>query len=217
MSAPLRFLIGAGPTHEPIDPVRYLGNSATGLLGIELATEAAQRGHSVTLVLGPTHLQPPKGCVVMRVQTALEMLAALEQHFHHADVLLMTAAVADVRPARVARVKLKKEELGDALQLQKNPDIIAHLGRMRRQQVVVGFALETLRGAEAVAEAARKARAKCCDLVVLNSPGSLGGERAADVVFVRADGSSEELGGMTKVDLAKRLVAWCETAGRLQK
>lgn len=213
---PLHFLVSAGPTHEPIDPVRFIGNRSSGQMGITLAQTAQARGHHVTLVLGPSHLSAPAGVMVVRVETAQQMLDELEARFAATDVLVMAAAVADVRPVHASAHKLKKEELGATLRLEKNADILAHLGRMRRQQVVVGFSLETLRGAEAIAEAVRKAKAKCCDLMVLNSPGSLGGERAASVVFVKSDGSSEDLGDLSKSELAGRLVAWCELAGSLQ-
>lgn len=210
----MRFLISAGPTHEPIDAVRYIANRSSGTLGIALAREARRRGHEVTLVLGPTHLQAPDGIRLLPVVTAAEMLAALSSGFAQCDVLIMAAAVADVRPRAVAQRKLKKEELGDALPLEKNADILAELSKMRTTQIVVGFSLETLLGAEAIAEAARKATAKRCDLMVLNSAGSLGGADAVAVVLVQADGTSELLGDITKQSLAEKLLTWCELAGR---
>lgn len=213
MTRKLHFLVSAGPTHEPIDAVRYIGNRSSGQLGILIAQAAQSAGHSVTLVLGPTHLEAPANVTTLRVETAAEMLAALSTHFDACDALVMAAAVADVRPALCADRKLKKDELGATLALEKNTDILAHLGRMRRHQVVVGFALETLHSADAIAEAARKANAKRCDLVVLNSPRSLGGELADSVSFVRADGSAEFVGVISKQDLAARLIQFCALAG----
>ncbi len=214
MNRPLRFLVSAGPTHEPIDAVRYIANRSSGTLGLALATEILRRGHQLTLVLGPTHLTPPPSASLERVETATEMLAALQRHFPSADVLIMAAAVADVRPKQRALGKLKKDELGLQLPLKKNPDILSALGRIRSHQVVVGFALESLGGDAALAEAARKARDHGCDLVVLNGAGSMGGDGAEDVSFVRPDGTHAAFGTLLKSVLAQRLVDWCEREGR---
>lgn len=214
MTRPLRFLVSAGPTHEPIDAVRYIANRSSGTLGMALAEEILRRGHQLTLVLGPTHLTPPASAVVEHVETAAEMLAALQRHFTSADVLIMAAAVADVKPRQQFTGKLKKDELGLQLLLEKNPDILCELGRIRSHQVVVGFALESLGGDAALAEAARKARDHGCDLVVLNGAKSMGGDGAEGVSFVRPDGTHAALGDLLKSALAQRLVEWCEREGR---
>jgi phosphopantothenoylcysteine decarboxylase/phosphopantothenate--cysteine ligase len=159
-------------------------------------------------------LKPPAAANVERVETAAQMLAALAQRFPHSDVLIMAAAVADVRPKQCANGKLKKDALGEVLPLEKTPDILCELGRIRAHQIVVGFALESLGGDAALAEAARKARDHGCDLVVLNGAGSMGGTDAEEVSFVERNGAHESLGSLPKSALALRLVEWCERKGR---
>lgn len=138
-----RVLITAGPTREPIDPVRFLSNASTGTMGIELAREALARGASVDLVLGPTSLTPPDGAVVTRVTTAREMEAATLSRAASATIAIATAAVADWRPAELHAKKVKKTERVQALQLEPNPDILAALGARKNGIFLVGFAAET--------------------------------------------------------------------------
>jgi phosphopantothenoylcysteine decarboxylase/phosphopantothenate--cysteine ligase len=138
-----RVLITAGPTREPIDPVRFLSNASTGTIGIELAREALARGASVDLVLGPTSLTPPDGAVVTRVTTAREMEAATLSRAAGATIAIATAAVADWRPAELHAKKVKKTERVQTLQLEPNPDILAALGARKNGIFLVGFAAET--------------------------------------------------------------------------
>ncbi len=162
-------LITAGPTYENIDAVRFIGNHSTGRMGYALASVCAQWGAHVTLVSGPCALAAPQGVTTIRVNTALEMLAASEALFEQTDVALFSAAVADYRPASPMEGKMKREHLGEelTLRLTKNPDIAATLGHKRdARQVLVGFALETTPDEE---EARRKMKAKGMDLMVLNS------------------------------------------------
>ncbi len=160
-------VITAGPTYEPIDPVRFIGNPATGTMGYALAAEAVRRGAKVILVSGPTHQVPPDGVKVVRVQTADEMHQAVLQHWDTADVFIGAAAVADFTPVESAETKLKKEGKSELiLRLKRTPDILEAVGKSKRQhQVVVGFALETDDGVEAAKEKLKK---KNCDFVVLN-------------------------------------------------
>lgn len=167
-----RVLITAGPTVEPIDPVRYVSNRSSGKMGYALARAAARRGATVTLVSGPVSLAEPEGVHVVRVQTAHDMLAASEEVFPSTDLALFTAAVADMRPRETAALKLKKGRDGDrlaSLELVENPDILATLSENRQaDQVVVGFAAET---DHVIENAQEKLRSKQADLIVGNKVG----------------------------------------------
>ncbi|THH41058.1 bifunctional phosphopantothenoylcysteine decarboxylase/phosphopantothenate--cysteine ligase CoaBC [Neolewinella litorea] len=164
-----RLLITAGPTHEDLDPVRYLGNRSTGKMGIALAEAAAARGATVDLILGPTHLSTSApGVTVIPVRTAREMHESALDRWPMATDGILCAAVADYRPESVAPEKIKKTEGDFALTLIRNPDIAADLGRDKRpDQFLVGFALETENGIE---NARGKLERKGLDLIVLNSP-----------------------------------------------
>ncbi len=172
-------VIAAGPTREPLDPVRYLTNRSSGRMGAELAAAAAARGAAVTLILGPTDLEPRNGARIVRVETAVEMRDAAFAAAGTADAVIMAAAVADFRPASNSDTKIKsagfwKRADAGSIPLVRNPDILAQLGAARVDDpaagpaVLVGFAAET---GDPVAEARRKLRAKKCDLVVGNQVG----------------------------------------------
>ncbi len=160
-------LVTAGPTREPLDPVRYLSNRSSGRMGYELAGEALRRGARVVLISGPTSLYPPPGADLRAVETAAEMAREVKRHFGRADVLIMAAAVADFRVAGRSQQKIKKREASQALRLVPTEDILAALGRGRGRagKIVVGFAAET---EDVAANALRKLRAKNLDLVVAN-------------------------------------------------
>ena len=163
-----KFLITAGPTYEPIDPVRFIGNRSSGKMGVALAEEAAKRGATVTLILGPSKLDPPhSNMTVIRVETALQMQQAAVEHFSTVDVAILSAAVADYRPKEVAQQKIKKKEQQLTIELVENPDIAAILGAQKRQdQLLIGFALETN---DEITNAQSKLERKNFDLIVLNS------------------------------------------------
>jgi phosphopantothenoylcysteine decarboxylase/phosphopantothenate--cysteine ligase len=200
-------LITAGPTHEPVDPVRYLANRSSGKQGFAIAAAAAEAGARVTLVSGPVALSDPAGVKVVRVETAEEMLAAVERALP-ADAAIMTAAVADWRSARPSAEKIKKGKAGaPVLQLAENPDILARLSRhAKRPRLVVGFAAETQ---NLIANAKAKLAAKGCDWIVANdvsaAGGVMGGEENA-VHLVTASGV-EDWPRMAKRAVAARLVA----------
>jgi len=171
-----RLLITSGPTHEPIDPVRYLGNRSTGKMGAALAAEALGRGAAVTVVLGPGAFAPA-GVEVVPVQTAEEMRDAVLARFEDADAVVMAAAVADFRPKASADQKLKKDAGVPELILEPTPDILGELGERRTDQVLVGFAAET----EDFEQAGRKKlESKRLDLVVVNLVGREGTGFGAD-------------------------------------
>jgi phosphopantothenoylcysteine decarboxylase / phosphopantothenate---cysteine ligase len=136
-------LVTAGPTHEPVDPVRFLGNRSSGRMGFALAAEAARRGARVVLVAGPVALATPPGVVRIDVVTAKEMERAVREHAPAADLILMAAAVADFRPARPAAAKIKRERGLPVLELAENPDILAGLREAAPHAVIAGFAAET--------------------------------------------------------------------------
>jgi len=169
-----RILITAGPTHEDLDPVRFLGNRSSGRMGYAIASQALRRGAEVTIVSGPVHLPVPSGAEVVRVRSAEEMHEAVMSRFDRFDVVIMAAAVADYRPEQRQAQKIKK---GASLKLDlvRNPDILADVGakRTERPSVLVGFALET----EHLEEAARnKLEQKAADLIVANEASAgLGG------------------------------------------
>jgi phosphopantothenoylcysteine decarboxylase/phosphopantothenate--cysteine ligase len=163
-----QLLITAGPTHEPIDPVRFVGNRSSGKMGISIAEEAANRGAKVQLILGPSSLSTAHPLIeVKRVQTAQEMYEAAAKVFPNCDAAIFAAAVADYRPASVANQKMKKTGDSLSLKLVKNPDIAAELGRQKApHQLTVGFALET---ENALEYAKGKLQKKNMDLIVVNS------------------------------------------------
>ena len=203
----MKFVVTAGPTREFIDPVRFLSNPSTGRMGFAVARAARAAGHEVTLIAGPVALKTPRGVTRIDVVSARDMLNAVRTVIARADVLVMTAAVADWRPARCATRKLKKSEMSDTLHLVRNPDI---LKSVRGPRVRVGFAAET--GAPA-AEAARKCREKGLDLVVGNDvtePGSGFGTDTNRVTFVTPDGNVQRLPLMSKLAVARRIVSFAE-------
>ncbi len=167
---PLRnktILITAGPTYEPIDPVRFIGNHSSGKMGFDIAKCAADHGAKVVLVTGPTHLTLSNDLIkVVRVQTAEEMYKACHQYFHSSDVAIAAAAVADYRPKNPATQKIKKSDADLILELEKTKDILASLGEVKKNQFLIGFALET---ENEIQNAKAKIQKKNLDLIVLNS------------------------------------------------
>ena len=194
-------LLTSGPTHEPIDPVRFVGNRSTGKMGAALAAEALGRGASVTVVLGPGAVVPP-GVEVVPVQTTEEMREAVLARFDDADAVVMAAAVADFRPKAIADAKLKKDAGVPELLLEPTPDILAELGERRGDQVLVGFAAET----EDLEVAGRqKLTAKHLDLVVVNlvgRPDTGFGADTNEAMLLAKGGEDEPLRRWTKRELA---------------
>jgi len=161
-----KILITAGPTREPLDPARFLSNRSSGKMGFALARTARRRGAEVTLVAGPVHLPDPPGMEVVRVTTAAEMARAVFERAPAMDIIVKSAAVADFKPASYAGHKIKKTEQGLRLDLVKNVDILAELGKNRRPgQILVGFAAESR---DHAGEGQRKLREKHLDLIVVN-------------------------------------------------
>lgn len=162
-----KILITAGPTYEAIDPVRFIGNHSSGKMGFEIANEAAKLGAEVTLISGPSHLYTnDKSIHLIRVISAEDMYQACHDYFENADVAIAAAAVADYRPKNVASQKIKKTETSFNIELERTKDILASLGEIKKNQFLIGFALETENEIE---NAKAKIQKKNLDLIVLNS------------------------------------------------
>jgi phosphopantothenoylcysteine decarboxylase/phosphopantothenate--cysteine ligase len=202
---PLRVLVTAGPTREHVDPVRFLSNESSGRMGFALAGAAARAGHAVTLVAGPVALPTPAGVERIDVESAREMLAACRAAYRIADVLIMAAAVADWRPARVRGGKWRAKDGGARrarLELVRNPDILATLAARKGRRLVCGFALETGAGeARARAKLARKG----LDCIVLNDASVLNAASTRVVLLERGGGRTALAGSKARV--ARSLVA----------
>ncbi len=201
-------LVTSGPTHEPIDPVRYIANRSSGAQGTAIAAALRDLGARVTFVTGPAEVPPPQGVTVVRVETAAQMLAAV-QAVLPAEAAVMTAAVADWRVANAAGQKMKKDGSGKppALEFAENPDILATVSQgAQRPRLVVGFAAETT---DVLAHATAKRARKGCDWIVANdvSPatGIMGGSENA-VTLISAEGA-ESWPRMAKDTVARRLAA----------
>jgi phosphopantothenoylcysteine decarboxylase/phosphopantothenate--cysteine ligase len=205
-------LISAGPTREPLDPVRFLGNRSSGKMGFSLAAEAVARGAIVDLVSGPVSLETPTGVQRTRVETALEMRAAMLERLADTDVVFMTAAVADYRPLHLAPEKLKKEAGPPTLELVENPDILAELGALPGRRLIVGFAAET---EDILGHGQAKLERKGCDLLVVNdvSRTDIGFDSDDNEVTVLGKGTSTlSLSRRPKRELAAALLDIVEKA-----
>lgn len=202
-----RLLVSAGPTHEALDPVRFLGNRSSGKMGWALAERARARGAEVVLVAGPVALSDPPGVEVVRVRSALEMERAIEARVSGLDAIVMAAAVADFRPREAQAEKIKKREddaSAPVIELVRNPDILAGLGARRTgsRPYLVGFAVET---SDLVAAAQRKLARKKVDLVVAN-PASVAFEGADNEAFLVSAAGVTETGRIAKTALADRIL-----------
>lgn len=199
-------LVTAGPTVERIDPVRFFTNRSTGKMGYALAEQAAKLGASVTLVTGPTNLEYPKGVQVVQIESAQQMLEAVMQRYHEADVVIKSAAVADYRPKHVFDQKMKKQPGEAVLELERTTDILRTLGERKEHQLLVGFAAET----EQVDEYAQKKLAsKNLDMIVANNVTTEGAGFGTDtniVTLYKRSGESKELPILSKHDVATEVL-----------
>jgi phosphopantothenoylcysteine decarboxylase / phosphopantothenate---cysteine ligase len=208
--AGVRIVVTAGPTHEPIDPVRFLGNRSSGKMGFAIAARAAARGADVALVAGPVELATPAGVHRIDVETADEMRTALAVTLEGADALVMAAAVADFKAANASGSKLKKDPTGaaPAIALAQNPDLIAEIGAARNGQnkpMLVAFALETGDDAAVIDYAKKKLAAKKVDLVVANAAHESLGRDENRIAFVSPTAVSPFIVG-AKSDLADEIL-----------
>lgn len=202
-----KVVVTAGPTHEPIDPVRFIGNRSSGKMGFALAQCAAERGGEVTLVSGPVTLATPRNVRRIDVETAAEMNAAMQSAVTDADIVIMAAAVADFTPASPATIKIKKRGgTVPELALVSTTDIAKELGKNKGSRIHVGFALET---DDELENAKKKLREKNFDYIVLNSARDDGAAFGSDtnvVTIISGDGTAESLPKMSKFYVAAEIL-----------
>lgn len=199
-------LITAGPTEEPLDPVRFITNLSSGKMGYALAAAAHRRGAKVTLISGPASLSVPPVEKVVKVRTAKEMYKAVMESYKKADVIIKAAAVADYRPKLSAEEKIKKDGKTLSLELERNPDIIAEIGKNKGNRVLVGFAMETQ---NLLANARQKLTKKNMDLIVANNLREEGAGFRTDtnvITIIDRAGQSESLKKMTKIEAADAIL-----------
>jgi phosphopantothenoylcysteine decarboxylase/phosphopantothenate--cysteine ligase len=202
----VRFLITAGPTREPIDPVRYLSNRSSGKMGYAIAAAALEAGHDVTLISGPVNLDPLHGAQFISVSTGDEMFDAIDRHLGSCDVLVMCAAVADYKPKNISPDKIKKHHANFSLELIPTRDILASLSKQDRQFLVVGFAAETNDVEE---NARKKLRDKNCDLIVANDVNRANSGMESDeneVTIIFQNGEKKKISRAPKKNIARELV-----------
>jgi phosphopantothenoylcysteine decarboxylase / phosphopantothenate---cysteine ligase len=198
------FLITAGPTREPIDPVRYISNRSSGKMGYAIAQAALDIGHDVILISGPVNLEPPRDAKVISLSTSDEMFEAVHRHAGESNICVLCAAVADYKPTQISPIKIKKRADGISLELFPTRDILESLGRQRaRKFLLVGFAAET---DHLEANAAKKLREKNCDVIVANDAriGMESDENELLILF--RDGETKKISRAPKKILARKLV-----------
>ena len=205
-------LVTAGPTREPIDPVRYISNRSSGLMGYAIATEALRRGARVILISGPVEIEPPRGAELVGVETAEQMHRAVMDRLVEATIIIKAAAVSDFRPADARAAKIKKSSLPRGLDIHLEPtaDILQEVGRQKGERLLVGFSAET---SPDLSEARRKLEQKQCDIMVLNDvtrPGAGFGSPQNEVWILERDGQTTHLTLQAKADVAARLLDICE-------
>ena len=199
----MKALVTAGPTREYLDSVRYLSNGSSGKTGIELARALKQSGFSVKLILGPGS-ETPKNIPTVRTVSALQMFEQVKRNFGWCDIFVSCAAVADYRPQKISRKKIKKGAGPLMVRLVPNPDILRTMGVRKGRKILVGFALEDAQGLQ---NARKKLKEKNCDMIVLNSPSTVEADKiSASLLF--SDGSALKLGKISKDAFAKKL---CQT------
>jgi phosphopantothenoylcysteine decarboxylase/phosphopantothenate--cysteine ligase len=196
-------LVTAGPTYEPIDPVRFITNRSSGKMGYAIADAALNRGARVILITGPTSLTPPAKAEVIKIETAIQMRDSVLAHFDEADIVIMAAAVSDYKPINASQQKIKKDQGPFTLNLELNPDILAELGRLKRKnQIIVGFSMET---ENLIENSKKKLSQKNADLIVANDISKEGAGFGSDtniVTIIGPFGIIKELPKMSKYDVA---------------
>jgi phosphopantothenoylcysteine decarboxylase/phosphopantothenate--cysteine ligase len=203
----VRFLITAGPTREPIDPVRFISNRSSGKMGYAIAEAALAEGHDVTLISGPVNLEAPHDAKLISVSTSDEMFEAVHGHADQCNVCVLCAAVADYKPANVSSTKIKKRGANFSLELIPTRDILDSLRhRQDRQFGLVGFAAETDHLEE---NATKKLRAKNCDIMIANDVSGKNSGMESDVnevTILFRDGEKKKISRAQKKNIARELV-----------
>ena len=201
-----RILITAGPTEEPLDPVRFITNLSSGKMGYALAKVAHRHGAKVTLITGPTNLSLPLVENIIKVRTAQEMYKAVIDNYKKSTVIIKAAAVADYRPKVFVKEKIKKDDKTRSIELEINPDIIAEIGQNKKNIVLVGFAMETK---DLLANAREKLKKKNMDLIVANSLREEGAGFQTDtnkITIIDREGDLQSLPVMTKIEAAEKIL-----------
>lgn len=210
-----KILITAGPTEEPLDPVRFITNLSSGKMGYALARVAHRHGAQVTLITGPTNLSLPSVENIIKVRTAQEMHKAVIDNYKKSTVIIKAAAVADYRPKVLAAEKIKKDDKPRSIELERNQDIIAEIGQNKKNIVLVGFAMETK---DLLANAREKLKKKNMDLIVANSLREEGAGFQTDtnkITIIDREGDVQSLPVMTKIEAAEKILERVE--GLLKK
>ncbi len=198
-----RVVITAGPTIEPLDPVRYMTNFSSGKMGYALAEVAKKKGADVVLISGPTHITPPHGVKIVKVNTTQEMFDSVEAEFDSCDVLIKSAAPLDYKPISRSEEKIKKTDDSLNISFVRNPDIAAHFGKIKKNQLIVGFAAET---EHLIENANLKLKSKNLDFIVANNVKSKDSGFGTDnnkAIIIDRFGVQEDLEDMSKKDLAE--------------
>lgn len=198
-----KVVVSAGPTIEPLDPVRFMTNHSSGKMGYEIAKQARDMGAEVVLVSGPTNLSSPDGVTLVSVQTTREMYSAIEQEFNSCDVLIKAAAPLDYRPTVVEDQKIKKGDGDLTITFTRNPDIVAHFGKIKDQQILVGFAAET---ENLIQNAQKKIESKNLDFIVANYVGGDDSGFKSDsnkATLIYKNGETKDIPKMTKMELSR--------------
>ena len=197
-----KVLVSAGPTREAIDPVRFVSNASSGRMGYAIARAARRRGAEVVLVSGPSYLAPPSGVTFVKVTSAEEMLDACVRYYTQSTIVVMSAAVADYKPVKSSPTKVKKEAKTLTVEMERTQDVLKFMGKGKKDQFLVGFALET----ENLEDNARKKlREKNLDLVVANSPWGLDSDYN-EVTIINRENETEKLPQLTKAEIADRIL-----------
>jgi phosphopantothenoylcysteine decarboxylase / phosphopantothenate---cysteine ligase len=210
-----KILITAGPTEEPLDPVRFITNLSSGKMGYALARVARRHGAQVTLITGPTNLSLPSVENIIKVRTAQEMHKAVIDNYKKSTVIIKAAAVADYRPKIFVKEKIKKDNKPRSIELERNPDIIAEIGQNKKNIVLIGFAMETK---DLLANAREKLKKKNMDLIVANSLREEGAGFQTDtnkITIIDREGVVQSLPVMTKIEAAEKILERVE--GLLKK
>lgn len=192
-----KILVTAGPTYEPIDRVRYIGNYSTGKMGFQIAKAASMRGADVTLIAGPVQLETPRNVKRINVSTADEMLKSVEECYKEQNIIIMSAAVSDYKPKTIHKGKIKKEESENlTIETVKNPDILDFLGKNKNEIILVGFALET---DNALENAKKKLKNKNLDMIVMNNPDDEGAGFGTDTNIAAIISGNENIHQTKKI------------------
>lgn len=197
-----KVLVTAGPTREAIDPVRYVSNASSGRMGYAIAKAARQRGAEVVLISGPSQLKRPSGVAFVPVTTAEEMRDACILYHPQSTIVIMAAAVADYRPVKSSPTKIKKDSKLLSIEMERTDDVLKTMGKAKKEQFIVGFALET---DNIVENAKKKLKDKKLNLVVANSPAGLDSE-LNQVTIIDAEYSTEVLPALDKDEVAERIL-----------